>query len=97
MAGAAQTTISEKSRLVRPLRGGQITIPAEFRKQLGLDESSLLRVTLDGGELRLQHQFVDGLLFRREAAIDRERTRDVRRIVLVLTTGIDQQQVAVLQ
>lgn len=43
-----------RTRLVRTLRNGQITIPAEFRKQLGLDEHSLLRVTLDDGELRIR-------------------------------------------
>ena len=34
------------SRIVRPLRGGQITIPAEFRKELGITEESVLQVTL---------------------------------------------------
>jgi AbrB family looped-hinge helix DNA binding protein len=46
-------TSKQKTRLVRTLRNGQITIPAEFRKQLGLDEHSLLRVTLADGELRI--------------------------------------------
>src|SRR5690606_18798901 len=47
--------------------------------------------------LRLQHQLVDGLLLRRELAVDREGTGDVRGVVLVLATGIDQEQVPVLQ
>jgi AbrB family looped-hinge helix DNA binding protein len=42
------------TRTVRALRGGQITIPAEFRKRLGLTEESLLQVTLEDGELRLR-------------------------------------------
>lgn len=42
------------TRIVRPLRGGQITIPAEFRRRLGITEESLLQITLDGGELRLK-------------------------------------------
>jgi AbrB family looped-hinge helix DNA binding protein len=42
------------SRIVRPLRGGQITIPAEFRERLGIDQDTLLQMTLDGGELRLR-------------------------------------------
>ena len=42
------------SRLVRPLRSGQITIPAEFRKKLGIGEDTMLQMTLDGGELRLK-------------------------------------------
>ena len=43
----------EKTRLVRPLRGGQVTIPAEFRKSLGFDENTILRMTLKDGELRI--------------------------------------------
>ena len=45
------TATTKKSKLVRPLRGGQITIPAEFRKSLGIDENTMLRVTLADGEL----------------------------------------------
>src|SRR5947209_8493414 len=42
------------TRIVRPLRSGQVTIPVEFRRQLGITEESLLQVTLDDGELRLR-------------------------------------------
>ncbi len=42
------------TRIVRPLRSGQITIPAEFRKRLGITEDSLLQVTLAGRELRIK-------------------------------------------
>jgi AbrB family looped-hinge helix DNA binding protein len=48
-----------KTKLVRPLRGGQITIPAEFRKSLGIDEDTMLRVTLADGELRITPVRVD--------------------------------------
>jgi len=41
-------------RLVRPLRGGQITIPVEFRKRLGITESTMLQVRLDDGELHIR-------------------------------------------
>lgn len=41
------------TRIVRPLRGGQITIPAEFRGRLGISEESLLQLTLEDGALRL--------------------------------------------
>ena len=34
------------TRIVRPLAKGQITIPAPFRRELGIDESTPLRVTL---------------------------------------------------
>lgn len=49
MAGQSTTT-----RLVRPLRGGQITIPAAFRKQMGITEETLLQVTLIEGELHIK-------------------------------------------
>ena len=42
------------TRIIRPLRGGQITIPAEFRKQLGITEESVLQLTLQGAELRIK-------------------------------------------
>jgi bifunctional DNA-binding transcriptional regulator/antitoxin component of YhaV-PrlF toxin-antitoxin module len=42
------------SKIVRPLRSGQITIPIEFRRQLGIDEHSVLKMTLEQGELRLK-------------------------------------------
>lgn len=54
-------TKSERAtRIVRTLRNGQITIPAEFRRQLGLDEHSLLRMTLADGELRITPVQVNG-------------------------------------
>ncbi len=42
------------TKLVRPLRSGQITIPIAFRKQLGIGADTLLQLTLDEGELRLK-------------------------------------------
>ncbi|MCC6629766.1 MAG: AbrB/MazE/SpoVT family DNA-binding domain-containing protein [Chloroflexi bacterium] len=48
------------TRTVRALRGGQITIPAAFRKELGLTDDSLLQVTLEGDELRLRPVQVTG-------------------------------------
>jgi AbrB family looped-hinge helix DNA binding protein len=42
------------ARIVRPLRSGQITIPAEFRRQLGITEDSMLQMTLREGELRIK-------------------------------------------
>ena len=47
----SQTT--QMTKIVRPLRGGQITIPAAFRKELGIDEETMLRMTLVDGELRI--------------------------------------------
>ena len=42
------------TKVVRQLRGGQMTIPAEFREQLDLAEGTLLQVTLADGELRVR-------------------------------------------
>jgi AbrB family looped-hinge helix DNA binding protein len=47
------THAKPQTKLVRPLRGGQMTIPAEFRKSLGINEETMLRVTLADGELRI--------------------------------------------
>ena len=42
------------TKVVRPLRSGQITIPAEFRQQLDIDEHTLLQIVLVGHELRIR-------------------------------------------
>ncbi len=47
-----QTT--QMTRIVRPLRGGQVTIPAAFRRELGIGEETMLRMTLAEGELRIK-------------------------------------------
>ena len=42
------------SKVIRPLRGGQITIPAEFRAKLDIDERTLLQIDLVGQELHIR-------------------------------------------
>ena len=42
-----------KTRIVRQLRNGQITIPKEFRDALHLEPDDLLAVTLDDGKLEV--------------------------------------------
>lgn len=44
----------EMSKIVRSLRGGQVTIPAAFRRELGIGDDTLLRMTLADGELRIK-------------------------------------------
>lgn len=44
---------NQSSKVVRILRGGQITIPVEFRRRLGIDDETLLRITVEDGELRV--------------------------------------------
>ena len=41
------------TKIVRPLRRGQITIPAEFRRRLHIDEGSLLEITLHEGKIEI--------------------------------------------
>ena len=41
------------SQLVKPLAKGQITIPARFRRALGIDADTYLRITLEGQSLIL--------------------------------------------
>lgn len=52
-----QQTMEEKesrTRVVRQLRGGQITIPAVFRRTLGIEQDTILQMTLVDGELRIK-------------------------------------------
>jgi AbrB family looped-hinge helix DNA binding protein len=42
-----------KTRIVRQLRNGQITIPKEFREALHLEPDDLLAVTLEDGKLEV--------------------------------------------
>ena len=41
------------TRLVKPYAKGQITIPAEFREKLGIDEDSILRLELKGSKIEI--------------------------------------------
>jgi AbrB family looped-hinge helix DNA binding protein len=43
----------DASQLVKPLAKGQITIPARFRRALGIDADTYLRITLEGQRLVL--------------------------------------------
>ncbi|MDO8514920.1 MAG: AbrB/MazE/SpoVT family DNA-binding domain-containing protein [bacterium] len=42
------------TQIVKPLRNGQITIPASFRDQIGFDPQTLLQLTLVGDEIRIK-------------------------------------------
>jgi len=42
-----------KIRLVKPRARGQITIPAEFRDQLGIDENTVLQMRLQGAKIEI--------------------------------------------
>lgn len=42
------------TKFVQPLRSGQITIPIEFRRQLGIGKGTVLQLSLSGGELHIK-------------------------------------------
>lgn len=46
-------THSPLTRIVRPLRRGQLTIPAEFRRHLGIGDDTLLQMTLREGKIEI--------------------------------------------
>lgn len=41
-------------KIVKPLRNGQITIPVEVREKLGIDEQTILQLSLVNKEIRLK-------------------------------------------
>ena len=41
------------TRVVRPLRRGQLTIPAEFRRRLGIGNDTLLELTLQEDKIEI--------------------------------------------
>jgi AbrB family looped-hinge helix DNA binding protein len=43
-----------ETRIVKQLRSGQVTIPADFRKELGIADNSFLQITMIQGELRIK-------------------------------------------
>lgn len=47
------TEAEANSKLVRPLRSGQVTIPVEFRRSLGIDGDTMLRISMVDGGLRI--------------------------------------------
>lgn len=42
------------TKLVKSLRNGQVTIPADFREKLGIEADTLLQISIMHGELRIK-------------------------------------------
>jgi bifunctional DNA-binding transcriptional regulator/antitoxin component of YhaV-PrlF toxin-antitoxin module len=42
-----------KTRTIKAIRSGQITIPADFRRELDITDDSLLQMSLEGDGLRI--------------------------------------------
>ena len=41
------------TKLVKPLSRGQITIPIEFRRKLGIEDNTILNLTLKGNKIEI--------------------------------------------
>lgn len=41
------------TQIIRPLRRGQVTIPTEFRRRLGIGDDTLLKLTLRQGTIEI--------------------------------------------
>lgn len=45
--------MSSSTKIVRQLRGGQITIPIEFRRELGIGPDTMLQASVEEGSIRI--------------------------------------------
>lgn len=49
------------SKTIRVRRGGRVTIPAEFRRRLGIDDQTLLLMSVEDGVMRVLPVPIEGL------------------------------------
>ena len=83
-----------KIRLVKPRARGQITIPAEFRDQLGIDENTVLQMRLQGAKIEItplrvvdddrllrEYDPVDIEAFLKEDKLDRKTAEKARKLL----------------
>lgn len=45
--------VKDTTRLVKPYAKGQVTIPADFREELGIDENTILQMELKGSRIEI--------------------------------------------
>jgi AbrB family looped-hinge helix DNA binding protein len=83
------------TKLVRPLSRGQITIPVEFRKKLGIDTNTILSLALRGNKIEIVpamvrevgeeelREYTDKEIsqFLQDDKIDQETARTVKRLL----------------
>lgn len=76
------------TKAIRQLKGGQITIPVEFQRRLGIGDDALLQISLSDGELHIKpigvtnpagqtdwfHRLYDSFAPVREEAMERDYT-----------------------
>lgn len=84
------------TKFVRPLSRGQITIPVEFRKKLGIDSNTILSLALRGNKIEIVpaivrevdeeelREYTDEEIsqFLRDDKIDQETARTVKRLLV---------------
>ena len=92
-------TDSPSTEIVRPLRRGQLTIPAEFRRRLGISDDTLLQLTLYEDKIEIVPVVtkpVAGMAWARElyemfASIRQEaRTMDEAEIDTLIDEAVDE-------
>jgi AbrB family looped-hinge helix DNA binding protein len=83
------------TKLVKPLSRGQITIPIEFRRKLGIEDNTVLNLTLKGNKIEITpavvrevgeeelREYTDEEIsqFLQEDKIDQETARAVKRLL----------------
>ena len=83
------------TKLVKPLSRGQITIPVEFRKKLGIDTNTILNLVLKGNKIEITpamvrevgeeelREYTDKEIsqFLQDDKIDRKTARTVKRLL----------------
>lgn len=83
------------TKIVKPLSRGQITIPVEFRKKLGIDNNTILSIALKGKKIEITpaivrevdeeelREYTDKEIsqFLQDDKIDQETARTVKRLL----------------
>ncbi len=88
------TQTRPQRKVVKALAKGQVTIPSEFRKALGIDTATLLSITMVGDHLELAPLRLDEEALRRyteddiarfleEDKLDQETARRIRELLRI--------------
>lgn len=80
------------TQVIRPLRGGQVCLPGEFRRQLGIDEGTPLLLTLNEDKIEITP--VDS-----ESIAEKGWTRELHAMMKLVrqeTQGMDEAEIETL-
>lgn len=83
------------TKIVKPLSRGQITIPIEFRKKLGIGSNTILNLVLKGNKIEItpvmvrefnekelnEYTYKEILEFLQDDKIDKDTARTVKRLL----------------